>query len=65
MIYAPGAYTGDGVKTIPPVHEPLDAKKWAEAEAGVPMAAEAIQEEAKVVNDAAAQLEKLGGAAGK
>ncbi len=65
MIYAPGAYTGYGVKTIPTVHEPLDAKKWSDAEAGVPTAAQAIEDEAKVVDSAAEQLEKMAGAAGK
>jgi N-acetylated-alpha-linked acidic dipeptidase len=59
MIYAPGAYTGYGVKTIPAVHEPLDAKNWAEAEAGVPLAAKAIDDEAKLVDAAAETVEKL------
>jgi N-acetylated-alpha-linked acidic dipeptidase len=61
MIYAPGAYTGYGVKTIPSVHEPLDAKKWAAAEAGVPAAAKAIEDEAKLVDSAAEAVEKLAG----
>ncbi len=65
MIYAPGAYTGYGVKTIPTVHEPLDARKWAEAEAGVPMAAKAIEDEATLVDNAASELEKVAGEAGK
>ena len=65
MIYAPGAYTGYGVKTIPAVHEPLDAKKWSQAEAGVPMAAKAIDDEAKLVDQAAEAVEKLAGEAGK
>ena len=65
MIYAPGAYTGYGVKTIPAVHEPLDAKKWSQAEAGVPMAAKAIDDEAKLVDAAAEAVEKLAGEAGK
>jgi N-acetylated-alpha-linked acidic dipeptidase len=65
MIYAPGAYTGYGVKTIPAVHEPLDAKKWDAAEAGVPMAAQAIEDEAKAVDAAAEKLEKLAGEAGR
>ena len=57
MIYAPGAYTGYGVKTIPTVHEPMDAKKWAQAEAGVPAAAKAIEDEAKVADSAAEEVE--------
>jgi N-acetylated-alpha-linked acidic dipeptidase len=65
MIYAPGAYTGYGVKTIPAVHEPLDAKKWSQAEAGVPIAAKAIDDEARVVDQAAEAVEKLAGEPGK
>ncbi|ABF41820.1 Glutamate carboxypeptidase II [Candidatus Koribacter versatilis Ellin345] len=65
MIYAPGAYTGYGVKTIPTVHEPMDAKKWAQADAGVPAAAKAIEDEAKLVDSAAEAVEKLAGEAGK
>lgn len=65
MIYAPGAYTGYGVKTIPAVHEPMDAKNWAAAEAGVPMAAKAIEDEAKLVDQAADTVEKLAGENGK
>lgn len=65
MIYAPGAYTGYGVKTIPAVHEPLDAKNWSAAEAGVPMAAKAIEDEAKLVDSAADEAEKLAGQGSK
>jgi N-acetylated-alpha-linked acidic dipeptidase len=65
MIYAPGAYTGYGVKTIPAVHEPLDAKNWSAAEAGVPMAAKAIEDEAKLVDSAAEAAEKLAGESAK
>jgi hypothetical protein len=31
LIYAPGAYTGYGVKTIPGVREAIEQKKWKEA----------------------------------
>jgi N-acetylated-alpha-linked acidic dipeptidase len=61
MIYAPGAYTGYGVKTIPAVHEPMDAKNWKAAEDGVPMAAQAIEAEATLVGHAADAMEKIAG----
>jgi N-acetylated-alpha-linked acidic dipeptidase len=32
MVYAPGFYTGYGVKTLPAVREAIEQKKWAEAE---------------------------------
>jgi N-acetylated-alpha-linked acidic dipeptidase len=32
QIYAPGFYTGYGVKTIPAVREALEQKQWKEAE---------------------------------
>ncbi len=36
QIYAPGAYTGYGAKTVAAVHEYMDEKKWKEAEAQIP-----------------------------
>src|SRR5262249_13426440 len=35
QLYAPGFYTGYGVKTIPYVREALEQKQWEEAKAGV------------------------------
>ncbi|HZS48368.1 MAG TPA: transferrin receptor-like dimerization domain-containing protein [Blastocatellia bacterium] len=35
QIYAPGFYTGYGVKTIPAVREALEQKKWDDAQKGV------------------------------
>ncbi len=34
QIYAPGAYTGYGVKTIPAVREMMEEDKWADADNG-------------------------------
>ena len=34
QIYAPGAYTGYGVKTIPAVREAMEEEKWKDADAG-------------------------------
>ena len=36
QIYAPGAYTGYGVKTIPAVREMLEEDKWSDAEPAPP-----------------------------
>ena len=54
QIYAPGAYTGYGVKTLPAIREPLEERKYQEADAGIPIVA-------KVISDEAALLESLAG----
>ena len=59
LLYAPGFYTGYSVKTIPGVREALEQKQYAEAEAEVVRVATAIQRETSLVNDVAAQLERL------
>jgi N-acetylated-alpha-linked acidic dipeptidase len=35
QIYAPGFYTGYGVKTLPMIREAIEQKNWTEAEAGI------------------------------
>lgn len=35
QIYAPGFYTGYGVKTLPMIREAIEQKNWAEAEVGI------------------------------
>jgi len=42
FIYAPGFYTGYGVKTLPGVREALEEREWAEAEAQIASAAAAL-----------------------
>ncbi|MGH2569500.1 MAG: transferrin receptor-like dimerization domain-containing protein, partial [Bacteroidota bacterium] len=59
LIYAPGFYTGYGVKTIPGVREGIEQKKWSEAEAEIVRVARALQEFAVLVDSAAAELEKI------
>ncbi len=51
QIYAPGFYTGYGVKTLPGVREAIEQKNWAEAN-------QQIEIEAKVLEDYAAQIDK-------
>src|SRR5207244_8840646 len=57
LIYAPGAYTGYGVKTIPGVREAIEQKKWKEADEQIGRAASALQDEATLVDAAVQQLE--------
>ncbi|HLJ28713.1 MAG TPA: transferrin receptor-like dimerization domain-containing protein [Candidatus Angelobacter sp.] len=61
QIYAPGAYTGYAVKTIPAVREALEQSKWTEAEQGVTTVGEILQREATQINQAASELERLSG----
>ena len=58
-IYAPGFYTGYGVKTLPGVREAIEQRNWKEADAQIDVAAGAISAEAAVLERAAAQLEQL------
>jgi N-acetylated-alpha-linked acidic dipeptidase len=57
MIYAPGFYTGYGVKTIPGVREAIEQKKWKEAERQIAIVGTILQDESLLIDSAAAQLE--------
>jgi N-acetylated-alpha-linked acidic dipeptidase len=59
QIYAPGAYTGYGVKTIPAVRESIEQKKWSQAEQGTQTVGKVLQHEANIIEDAAKQLESM------
>lgn len=56
LMYAPGLYTGYGVKTIPGVREAIEQKKWKEAEEEVLRAAKVLESEASLIDTAAAEL---------
>ena len=58
LIYAPGQYTGYGVKTIPGVREAIEQKKWQQADEQIVRVAAALQDEATLINSTAAELEK-------
>src|SRR5207248_10543724 len=60
MIYAPGVYTGYGVKTIPGVREAIEQKHWEEADAEMGRVAKVLQGEAALIDEASAELEKAG-----
>jgi N-acetylated-alpha-linked acidic dipeptidase len=53
-IYAPGFYTGYGVKTLPGVREAIEHHNWSEAEAQAAQAAEAITRATAVLDRATA-----------
>src|SRR4051794_1910023 len=56
LVYAPGFYTGYGVKTIPGVREAIEQKRWTEAEAQITKVAKALQSEADLLEEAAKEL---------
>jgi N-acetylated-alpha-linked acidic dipeptidase len=57
-IYAPGVYTGYGVKTMPAVRESIEQKKWKQADEGIIEVGRILAAEAAIINSAAAELEK-------
>ena len=63
QIYAPGAYTGYGVKTIPAVREMMEEDKWQDADNGSVIAGGVLMKEAALVDSIAAELEKVVGQA--
>jgi len=57
LVYAPGYYTGYGVKTLPGVREGIEERQWTEAQAQIDLAASALGRFADAV-DAASALVK-------
>jgi len=58
MLYAPGFYTGYGVKTMPGVREALEQKNYAEAEREIVRVAEALTREAQLIDGLTQALEQ-------
>jgi N-acetylated-alpha-linked acidic dipeptidase len=58
MIYAPGFYTGYGVKTIPGVREAIEQKRWQEADEQIQRVGSVLTREADLLDEAAAALSK-------
>jgi N-acetylated-alpha-linked acidic dipeptidase len=56
MIYAPGAYTGYGVKTLPTVREALEQEDWKQAEEQIPIVAKVLVDEAGLIDTVAGLL---------
>ena len=42
-IYAPGYYTGYGVKTLPAIREAIEQRNWKEAQEGIDIVAKTLQ----------------------
>jgi N-acetylated-alpha-linked acidic dipeptidase len=57
-IYAPGVYTGYGVKTMPAIRESIEQKKWKLADEGIVAVGKVLNAEAALVKEAAEELEK-------
>ena len=58
MLYAPGVYSGYGVKTLPGIREAIEEKRWAEADSEILRVAKVLDSESALINSAAAELEK-------
>jgi N-acetylated-alpha-linked acidic dipeptidase len=56
MVYAPGFYTGYGVKTLPAVREAIEQKDWPLVSTGIERTSAAIEREAAVLKAATKTL---------
>ena len=56
QIYAPGYYTGYGVKTLPGIREGIEERHWKEAQEHIEIVAKTIQSYTNEINKAAALL---------
>jgi len=57
MIYAPGFYTGYGVKTLPAIREAIEQKQWKDVDPEIARTAAAVEREASLLKEAARTLE--------
>ena len=58
LLYAPGVYSGYGVKTVPGVREGIEQKRYAEADQEIARVARALEEESALIDSAAEMLEQ-------
>src|ERR1044072_498763 len=58
QIYAPGFYTGYGVKTLPAVRESIEQKQWKLAEEQIAKVGKVLENAGEVIQSAAVELEK-------
>ena len=56
LIYAPGFYTGYGVKTIPGVREAIEQKQWKQADEQIVKVSKALVKEADLLDEAAKEV---------
>jgi N-acetylated-alpha-linked acidic dipeptidase len=59
LAYAPGFYTGYGVKTLPGIREGIEQEQWDEARSFVPIVADAVRKLTSDVDRATAMLKKI------
>jgi len=57
LVYAPGFYTGYGVKTMPGVREAIEERHWDEAQVQIGRVATRLQELAAILDDAGKLLQ--------
>ncbi len=58
LIYAPGFYTGYGVKTLPGVREAIEERHWKEAEEQIEKAARALTQFSQKIEEAIAMVKQ-------
>jgi N-acetylated-alpha-linked acidic dipeptidase len=58
QIYAPGAYTGYGVKTLPAVREAMEQENWKQADDQVPVVAKVLLNEAALIDEVTGLLSR-------
>jgi N-acetylated-alpha-linked acidic dipeptidase len=56
MIYAPGFFTGYGVKTLPAVREAIEQKEWSAVDPQIARTAAAIEREVEGLKSATKAL---------
>ncbi|MEJ2006932.1 MAG: M28 family metallopeptidase [Acidobacteriota bacterium] len=56
-LYAPGLYTGYGVKTLPSVREAIEQRQWSQARQQIALVGKVLEDEARAIDSAAADLE--------
>ena len=60
MLYAPGVYSGYGVKTLPGIREAIEERFWAEADSEILRVAKVLDDESALIDSAATELEQTG-----
>jgi len=58
QIYAPGFYTGYGVKTLPAVRESIEQKQWKEAETQMVRVGKVLENAGEAIDSATAELKR-------
>jgi len=59
LLYAPGFYTGYGVKTMPAAREAIEQGQWTDVDGEIARIATALNREAALVSQLATELSQL------